>query len=318
MEFGVQIEPQFGFTYEAVTTIAREAEQAGYTHLWVTDHFFLAPAEPDRPCLEAWTLLAALSQRTTRLRLGPLVTAQSYRQPSLLAKMAATVDVMSGGRLEFGIGTGWKEAEYLAYGYPFPPAPERVEQLQDALEIVRAMWTQERATVRGRHYQVHEAVCAPKPVQRPHPPILVGARRPRVLALAARYADAVNIPEFFLDPAAYATYLRTLEAACRRIGRDPATIRKTHSTYTVVGRTRAEVEALVDELLRGRGLSPEETARRLRGGTVGTPDAVRERLAAYRALGIAQVIFLFPYGREREMLGLLAEEVLPALTTARA
>lgn len=120
MDTGIQIEPQFGFTYQAIREIATEAETLGFTHLWVSDHFFLRPDQALTDCLEAWTLLSALTQVTTRLRLGPLVTCQSYRPPSLLAKMAAGVDVQSGGRLEFGVGARWKEVEYKAYGIPFP------------------------------------------------------------------------------------------------------------------------------------------------------------------------------------------------------
>src|SRR3990172_6336638 len=190
MDAGFFIEPQFGFTYEIVRELVVDAEALGFSHLWVSDHFFLRLEDPNTDCLEAWTLLAALSQVTTRIRLGTLVTSQSYRYPALLAKMAAAVDVISGGRLEFGVGTGWKEVEYKAYGIPFPPAGVRVGQLVDTLEIVRAMWTQERATYHGRYYSVEDAVCAPRPLQRPHPPILIGALRPRMIRGGAHHADA--------------------------------------------------------------------------------------------------------------------------------
>lgn len=313
MDAGIQIEPQFGFTYQAIREIATEAEALGFSHLWVSDHFFLRPDQALTDCLEAWTLLSALTQVTTRLRLGPLVTCQSYRPPSLLAKMAAGVDVQSGGRLEFGVGAGWKEVEYKAYGIPFPPPRVRVAQLVDTLEIVRAMWTQERATYRGRHYAIENALCAPKPVQRPHPPILIGALRPRMLRVAARYGDAINFQDFFLSPAQYAAQLDRLREACAEVGRPYEAIRKTHCTYTIIGRTRAEVDAVIDDLARRWGGTAEERQARLAGATTGTPAEVRERLDAYRALGLSQVIFLFPYGRELPMLRLIAEEVLPHL-----
>ena len=313
MDAGIQIEPQFGFTYEAIRQIAIEAEALGFSHLWASDHFFLRPEDPLTDCLEAWTLLAALTQATARLRLGTLVTCQSYRPPSLLAKMAAGVDVQSGGRLEFGIGAGWKEVEYRAYGIPFPPPGVRVAQLVDTLEIVRAMWTQERATYRGRHYAIENALCAPKPLQRPHPPILIGALRPRMLRVVARYADAVNFQDFFLSPAQYGAQLDRLREACAEVGRPYEAIHKTHCTYTIIGRSRAEVDAVIDELAPRWGGSAEERAARLRGATIGTPAEVRERIGAYQALGVGQVIFLFPYGRERPMLHLIGEEVLPHL-----
>jgi alkanesulfonate monooxygenase SsuD/methylene tetrahydromethanopterin reductase-like flavin-dependent oxidoreductase (luciferase family) len=160
----------------------------------VSDHFFGGSAgTPDRNCLEAWTLLAALARDTTTIRLGVLVAAIQYRNPALQAKIAAGVDHMSGGRLEFGVGAGWKEEEYRAYGYDFPPPGERVAQLRDGLEITRRLWQDGRATYHGKHYRIEDAVCAPKPIQRPRPPIWIGGFGPRVMRLAARYADGFDL-----------------------------------------------------------------------------------------------------------------------------
>ncbi len=310
MDAGLFLEPQFGFTFGAARALAAQAETLGFSHLWVSDHFFLRPEEPGTDCLEAWTLLSALSQVTTRIRLGTLVTSQSYRYPALLAKMAAALDVMSGGRLSFGIGTGWKEVEYQAYGIPFPPAGARVGQLVDTLEIVRAMWTQERATYRGRYYSVADALCAPKPLQRPHPPILIGALQPRMIRVAARYADAVNFRDFFASPERYAALRDALRAACAEVGRSYDALRKTHTTYTLIGGTRSDVDALVRDATARWGAA---AAGRLAGATVGTPDEVRDRIEAYRDLGVSQMIFLFPYGHEEMMLRLIGEQVLPRL-----
>jgi F420-dependent oxidoreductase-like protein len=310
MDAGLFIEPQFGFPYDVIRELALDAEAMGFSHLWVSDHFFFRADEAQTHCLEAWTLLAALSQVTARLRLGTLVTAQSYRNPALLAKLAADVDVMSGGRLEFGIGAGWKEVEYRAYGIPFPPAGVRVSQLIDTLEIVRALWTQERASYHGRHYAIDGAPCAPKPLQQPHPPITIGVLQPRMMRVAARYADAVNFRDFFAPPERYAALLDQLRAACAQEGRPFNRLRCTHTTYTVIARTRRDVDALLPEVMRRWGPNAEQ---RLRGATVGTPAEVRERLEAYRALGVSQVVFLFPYGKERAMMRLVAEDVLPRL-----
>ena len=157
MDLGVQIEPQFGFSYESVRDIAREAHRSGFTRLWVSDHLFLQKDSVTTDCLEAWTLLAALARDTEGIRIGPMVTAQSYRNPALLAKIAAGVDQMSDGRLEFGLGAGWKDIEYRAYGYEFPEPGVRVTQLVETLEICTRLWTQERATYRGKHYRIEEA-----------------------------------------------------------------------------------------------------------------------------------------------------------------
>ena len=191
MKLAVIFSPAAGaHPYPELRDLAREAERAGLESFWVSDHFFGGPVGvPDRDCLEAWTLVAALARETTRIRLGVLVTAAQYRNPALLAKIVAGVDQMSDGRVEFGIGAGWKTEEYRAYGYEFPPAGARVEQLKDSLEICRRLWTSDRATYHGKHYRIDDAVCAPKPAQRPHPPIWVGGSGPRVIRLAARYAD---------------------------------------------------------------------------------------------------------------------------------
>ena len=194
MRLGVIVSPAAGFSYDEVRDLARRAETSGFDSFWVSDHFFGGTGgTPDRNCLEAWTLLAALARDTQRIRLGVLVAAIQYRNPALQAKIAAGVDHMSGGRLEFGVGAGWKEAEYRAYGYAFPPPGERVEQLKDGLEITRRLWSEERATYHGKHYRVDDAVCAPKPAQRPRPPIWVGGEGPRVMRLAARYADGFDL-----------------------------------------------------------------------------------------------------------------------------
>lgn len=313
MDAGIQIEPQFGFSFEEIVTIAREAESLGFSHFWTSDHLFLNSGEPETECLEAWSLLAALSQVTTRLRLGTLVTCQSYRSPALLAKVAAGVDVMSGGRLEFGVGAGWKEVEYTAYGYAFPPIGVRVGQLVDTLEIVRAMWTTGRATYDGDHYSIVDALCAPKPLQRPHPPILIGAFGDRMFRVVARYADAVNFRGWFLSPESYRKALARLRKACAKEGRPFDTVRKTHGSYTIVARTRAEVDAVAAEVTARWAGSAEEKEQRLREAIVGTAVEVRERLRAYQELGVSQVMFLFPYRREREMLRIVAEEILPHL-----
>ena len=192
IDFGVQIEPQYGFSYEMIKEIAMESERLGFESLWVSDHFFMTPESVGTACLECWSTLAALARDTSRLRLGPMVSAQSYRNPALLAKIAATIDNISGGRLNFGIGAGWKEVEYDAYGYKFPKPSTRIRQLEETIEIAKLMWTQEKATFKGRYYGVTGALCFPHPVQKPHIPIWVGGTGRMTLKVAAEHADAVN------------------------------------------------------------------------------------------------------------------------------
>ena len=279
VRFGIQIETQFGFSFDDVKQIANDAEQGGFEAIWVCDHFFLDANSTKTNCLEAWTLLAALTQTTKKLRLGTLVSCQSYRNPALLAKTAASLDHMSGGRMEFGIGAGWKQIEYKAYGYDFPEPKTRVDQLVDTIEICKRMWTEEKATYQGKHYRIEDAQCAPKPVQKPMPMWIAGSK-PRLMRIVAKYADAVNVGGF-PSPERYAEATADLEAACAKIGRDPKAIVRSQFM-------RLEGEA----------------------------DAIVERLRAYEAVGVTYVIPVFRYGTEREMVKLFSERVIPAMRSA--
>ena len=174
LHFGIQIEPQFGFDYITIEKIALNAEKIGFDSIWSSDHLFLHDKAEEINCMEAWTLLSALASKTNKLRLGTLVTCNSYRYPSILAKIASTVDSISNGRLEFGIGAGWKEIEYKAYGIPFPSVKERFDRLEEALQIIKLLWTEPKVTFTGRYYSIKDAFSAPKPVQNPHPPIFIG------------------------------------------------------------------------------------------------------------------------------------------------
>ncbi len=194
MKLGAIVSPAAGWKYDELADLAQQTERSGaFDSFWVSDHFFGGDGFPDRDCLEAWTLLAALSRDTRTIRLGCLVAAAQYRNPALLAKIVAGVDQISGGRIEFGIGAGWKENEYKAYGYEFPEPGTRVDQMVEAIDICKLLWTQERASYEGEHYHVAEAVSAPKPAQKPHPPLWIGGAGPRVMKIAARMADGFDI-----------------------------------------------------------------------------------------------------------------------------
>ena len=238
VDLGIIVSPAGGFSYEEILGVARAAERKGLESFWVSDHFFGGEGVPDRDCLEAWTLLAALARDTKTVRLGCLVTAAQYRNPALLAKIVAGVDQMSGGRVEFGIGAGWKENEYKAYGIPFDPVGARVTQMNETMRICTALWTQERSSFAGKFYRVEDAVCAPKPKQRPHPPIWVGGRGPRVMRSAVRYADGFDISRRSSDPtpmdgAAIRAVNTELDAFCRELKRERP-LRRSHWTSATV------------------------------------------------------------------------------------
>jgi F420-dependent oxidoreductase-like protein len=295
MDLGVQVEPQFGFSYADVAAIAREAEDAGFRALWVSDHLLLSADAVDTDCLEAWTLLAALAVDTKTIRIGPMVTSQSYRNPALLAKIAAGVDQISGGRLEFGIGAGWKEVEYKAYGYEYPDDPTRVTQLRETLEICTRLWKEPKATYRGKHYRIEGAVSSPKPAQDPLP-IWIGGTKPRVMRIAAKFAHWFNMsnPSQPAD-GRIAELNEALPEACKAVGRDPATLKRSLFVQVLVAPTRREVDEIAGELGSRAKTSGAEWLKARKALIVGTPDEVGERLRAIAAGGIDHANIMFPY-----------------------
>jgi len=306
MDLGVQIEPQFGFTFEDVLAIALDAERVGFTRLWVSDHLFLDPKAVKTDCLEAWTLLAALAVRTQRIRIGPMVTSQSYRNPALLAKIAAGVDVMSNGRLDFGLGAGWKDVEYRAYGYEFPDAPTRVTQMIETLEICTRMWKEERATYQGKHYQIENALCSPKPMQKPLP-IWIGGSKPRVMRAAAKYGHAFNITVSASAPGDLPDRLRELDEACRAEKRDPKTLLRSAFLLACVGKTRAEAEQRLDQLAARSKTDRAGILKQRPGLLFGTADDAVAKLRTYAEKGIAHANIMFqPYGSERDQIAALS------------
>lgn len=306
MDLGVQIEPQFGFTFDDVVAIANDARAAGFTRLWVSDHLFNDADAVTTDCLEAWSLLAALAVKTEGIRIGAMVTCQSYRNPALLAKIAADVDVISGGRLEFGVGAGWKDFEYRAYGYPFPDGPTRVTQLIETLEICTRMWREKRATFHGKHYRIDDALCSPKPTQKPLP-IWIGGSKPRIMRAAARYASAFN---FNLGTSAQTETLKTamhqMDEICRGAQRDPSTLLRSSFLMSTVGSTSARSEALLNEFAKQQGTTPAKILEQRPGLLRETPERALSRLREYAALGIAHANIMFqPYGSEREQIAAL-------------
>jgi F420-dependent oxidoreductase-like protein len=305
MDLGVQIEPQFGFKFEDVLAIALDAESVGFTRLWVSDHLFLDPNAVSTDCLEAWTLLAALAVRTERIRIGPMVTAQSYRNPALLAKIAAGVDVMSKGRLDFGLGAGWKDVEYRAYGYEFPDAPTRVTQMIETLEICTRMWKDERATYQGKHYRIENALCSPKPVQKPLP-VWIGGSKPRVMRAAAKYGHAFNITVSASAPGVLPDRLRDLDDACRAEKRDPKTLLRSAFLVACVGKTRAEAETRLDELAKRQKTDRKGFLASRPGLVFGTPEEAAVKLRSYADRGIGHANIMFqPVGSERDQIAAL-------------
>src|SRR5450759_2114884 len=214
--------------YETMTSVGQTAEEVGFASAWLVDHFHTMPRPAQEVTFECWMSTAALARDTSNIRIGQMVTCNSYRHAALLAKMASTVDVLSHGRLNFGIGAGWYEHEYRAYGYDYPDAPELLRQLREAVQVMLALWTQEEAHFEGTYYQVRGAINQPKGVQKPHIPLLNGGDGEKVtLKLVAQYADACNVGD---DPASVKQKFAVLKQHCETVGRDYESIHCTSST----------------------------------------------------------------------------------------
>ena len=313
--------------YPDIARTAQTAESCGFDSVWLCDHFLtLSPdnyvrdagiaAGPESdtpekqrqssiPLLECWTALSALSRDTTTVRLGTSVLCNSYRYPAVLAKMAATLDVISGGRVDLGIGAGWFQQEFEAYGIPFPSTGDRVSALAESLQVMRRVWTEPHPTFHGEFYNIDGAVCDPRPAQRPHPPLWVGGEGLRVNRIAVRHANGINVRWW---PAKKCAERRTLlDRECEAIDRDPATLQLSVTTLLAPTGSRA-----TQEELRARFKSIPDT-----GLISGTPEACVERIREYQDAGIDHFLFTIPDVADSAYLDVIGEQILPHLKPAR-
>jgi F420-dependent oxidoreductase-like protein len=285
LRFGLKLSGQ-DTTIETLRSVWRIADESGFDHVWDFDHLAaIGEGGPDRPIYEGWTLQAAMAEATKRVRIGCLVTGNTYRNPALLAKEAVTVDHLSGGRLEFGIGAAWAEIEHQMYG--FEGLDHRVGRLSESLRIIKSLWTEQRTNFDGRYYHMKDAISNPKPVQKPHPPIWIGASGETTIRLVARYADVWNAAAG--DPEGTRRLVGLLEQSCAAIGRDPSEIRRSVQ-FDWDGRDRAQLiercgvyleQGITEQVVYVRGLEPLAHAhkvaealselRKLQRGAVGSP-----------------------------------------------
>ncbi len=284
--------------------IAVRAEELGFDSIWVYDHFHNVPRPAHESVFECWTTMAAISQCTSRIRLGQMVGCNGYRQPSVLAKITSTIDVISGGRLDWGIGAGWYENEYTGYGFDFPKPKDRIGMLNECVEIVRSMWTQPETTYDGKYYQLSRANCDPKPLQSPHPPIWIGGGGEQLtLRVVAKYADYSN---FGGQPDEWARKREILKGHCAVVGRDQDTIGKTWSPEAFIRSTEAEIIAAGSRNLWGESFDSWRA-----GNLVGTPEQVCEKIQQYIDLGCTGFIPWCSDYPDTETLELLGSQVVP-------
>jgi F420-dependent oxidoreductase-like protein len=291
--------------YETMSAVAKEAEKQGYDSIWLYDHLHTVPEPTQEPTFECWVSSAALARDTATIRIGQLVTCNNYRNPALLAKMASTLDTLSHGRLIFGIGAGWYEEEYKAYGYDFPAAPTRLRMLGEAAQIIRALWTEQEASFEGRYYQIRGAINQPKGVQKPHIPLLIGGAGEQVtLKLVAKYGDACNIEGF--DPEVFRHKFAVLRQHCEVVGRNYDDILRT--AHVRVGLADDDAEA--EEVSRNiRGDRPLDEYRRTIG-LIGKPEYVAETLQKLLEAGVQYIIIYLMQAAQIEPVRRFAAEVM--------
>ncbi|MQA84818.1 MAG: TIGR03560 family F420-dependent LLM class oxidoreductase [Streptosporangiales bacterium] len=303
MRVRVLLEPRHGGSYDQFLAFARAAEEAGFDAFFRSDHLLgVDPADTTYATTDAWTTLAGLARDTARIRLGTLVTPGTFRWPGFLAVSAANTDVMSGGRVELGLGAGWYEREHRAFGVPFPPMKERFDRLEEQMAIIKGLWTippGEGFSFSGRHYRLEDCVNAPRTAQSPHPPIVVGGAGPRrTPALAARFADEYNATFGTGARERFAVFHR----ACEEIGRDPATARLSVALPVACGADQAEVD---------RRQAVMGSPRMLAEAACGAPETVLDRLSSLAADGVDTVYFHIYDIDDLDHIRLLGEEVVP-------
>lgn len=296
--------------------VARDAESLGFDSVWVYDHFHTVPEPTQEVTYEAWTMMAALAAATDTIRLGQMCTCNTYRHPSYLAKVAASIDVISSGRLEMGIGAGWYEHEHDGYGYPFLPPGERLGMLREGVEIMKAMWTEDVVTYEGEYYELKGAICQPKPLQEPHIPIWVAGGGEKVtLNIAARHAQYTNFGGDSLDSFKHKSEI--LEGHCAEVGTDFAAITRSANFNVLCAETEQGVEQkktwLLEHLEKYVPKDKAERMVRLFDDTSGTPEQIIEWLGEYREAGLGYAIIQFTdTAYDRSGLDLFANEVVPA------
>jgi F420-dependent oxidoreductase-like protein len=314
MKFGLQ-HPVFSFDYrnrdtsqivDSLKNLVTRAENRGFDSFWVMDHFHQIPfvGKPEEPMLESWTTISVLAGITTKIKLGTLMTGIIYRHPSILAKIGATLDVLSKGRLFMGIGAAWNEEESSAYGIPFPSAKERFLRLEESIQIIRKMWTEEpSASFNGQYYQIKNAFCNPKPIQKPSPPIMVGGNGERqTLRIVAKYADACNL---FGSAETVKRKLSILKEHCRGVGRDYDSILRTKLGVVVIDDDKEMARKRLQQISKG---IPEEQIDEF--AIYGTPEDVLRQKESLEDAGVQYLIVDLDPSREVEALDVFANNII--------
>jgi F420-dependent oxidoreductase-like protein len=319
MDLGVMIEGQEDLNWDRWRRLARATEDLGFESLWRSDHFFSLLGHTERDALETFLSFVMVAEATSRIRFGPLVASCTFRHPSLVARMAAQIDQLSGGRFALGLGAGWNVPEHEAFGFPFPSVKERMDRLEESIEVVRALWGDGPASYDGEYYQLKDAQCFPKPVQSPPPLIVGGGGERRTLRIVAKHATEWNAVGVTVE--SYQHKRAVLEEHCAAVGRDPSTIVHSQMNGFIIGRDRAGVRAhlariadmsfMIGDQLEQQGDDALLEGLRGRGWLIGTPGEFVEQLGALEEAGLSRFMLQHLALDDYETLELIASDVLP-------
>ncbi len=311
MKFGIGTGPQ-NVSWDELSELWRTVDGLGYDSAWVFDHLLPLSPNASDPILEGWTTLAALAAETSNVDIGVMVTSNTFRHPAVLAKMAATVDIVSGGRLLFGIGAGYFEPEHEAFGIELGSVKERADRLAEACEIFKGLWTEESFSFEGKHYVIKDAPCEPKPIRKPYPPILIGGSGEKLtLRTTAIHADQWNMPpgDTGVSPEEFAAKLAVLHQRCAEVGRDPAEIETNLALMIVIEDDDAAAKTRRDEIASAFGLSDETKMKMI---LAGDPDTLVADIKRYEAVGVDHFDAILINGVNYADAEMFGGEVIPA------
>jgi F420-dependent oxidoreductase-like protein len=310
MKFGIGTGPQ-NVSWDDLSSLLRTVDELDYDSAWVFDHLLPLSPNADDPVFEGWTTLAALARETTKIDLGVMVSSNTFRHPALLAKMAATVDVISNGRLLFGIGAGYFEPEHEAFGIPLGSVRERADKLAEACQIFKGLWTEPKLTFDGEHYTITDAPCEPKPIRKPHPPILIGGSGEKLtLRTTALYADQWNMPpgDTGVSTEEFEAKLAVLHQRCAEVGRDPSEIETNLALMVVVDEDDAVAKTRRADIASAFGLSEEVALKMI---LAGDPTSIAADIRRYEAVGVDHFVAIMIHGVNYDDAAMFGRHVIP-------
>jgi F420-dependent oxidoreductase-like protein len=280
-------------SFEPIKEYVLTAEKLGYSNIWVNDHLLPITGSMEKPMMESWTALCAIASATKEIRLGTLVLNNTFRYPQIVAKMASTLDIISKGRLELGIGAGWFKREHEMFGFPYKKHSERIAMLTEAVELLKKLWTETTTTYDGKYYHVTDAVCMPKPLQKPYPPLLIGGYSSRILDIAAKHADKSNF--ILLSSKEFATKAELLAERCKSIGRDYSKITKSFFGEAMIVKSEKLVQEEIKRRLKERRMPAKQGMQYAQKCIIGTAEQCVNRIKEYNYAGAQEFMLVFPH-----------------------